>query len=92
MNDSMELYWLSATEAVSQIQSGRLTSSDYISACIDRIRLVEDRVKAWEFIDVELPLAHAQEMDARRLGGEDVGALQGVPVGVKDIFKKRRTF
>jgi Asp-tRNA(Asn)/Glu-tRNA(Gln) amidotransferase A subunit family amidase len=82
----MEPYWLSATEAIRQIQSGELTSTELIKSCIRRINALEENTKAWEYFEEEAPMAVAQRIDELRLRGESVGALQGVPIGVKDIF------
>jgi len=85
----MEPYWLSATEAIAQILSGKLTTTELIESCIQRIGELENQLKAWEYIDVELPMAEAQRIDGRRARGDDVGVLQGVPIGVKDIFNTK---
>lgn len=84
--ETSDLYWLSATEAVNLMRAGDLTATDLVEACLARIEALEDRIKAWAFLDPELPLAVAGEIDARRVRGEDISPLQGIPLGVKDVF------
>jgi len=43
-------------------------------------------VQAWQFLDEAHALAQARAADERRRSGEPVGALCGIPVGVKDII------
>ena len=86
----MKPYLLSATEAIEKISQRELTTTQLIESCLDRIQELEPTLQAWEFIDVELPLQHARELDQRRNHGEDVGALQGIPIGVKDIFNTKK--
>jgi Asp-tRNA(Asn)/Glu-tRNA(Gln) amidotransferase A subunit family amidase len=43
-------------------------------------------VQAWAFIDPAYGLQQARLADERRLSGQPIGPLHGVPVGVKDIF------
>jgi Asp-tRNA(Asn)/Glu-tRNA(Gln) amidotransferase A subunit family amidase len=77
---------LSAADAAQQIRDGKLTSEELVQACLERIRALEPKVQAWAFLDEEHALAQARAADERKRSGEPVGALHGVPVGVKDIF------
>jgi len=43
-------------------------------------------VQAWQFLDEEHALAQARAADERRRSGVPVGALNGIPVGIKDII------
>lgn len=85
----MKPYQLSAKEAIEQICQGNLTTTQLIESCLERIRELEPVLKAWEFIDVELPMQHAKRIDRSRELGEVTGVLQGVPIGVKDIFNTK---
>src|SRR5689334_3892076 len=77
---------LTAAAAAADIQAGRLTAEELVRACIERIRQVEPTVQAWQFLDEEHALAQARAADERRRSGEPVGALCGLPVGIKDII------
>jgi len=77
---------LTAAAAAADIQAGRLTAEELVRACIERIRQVEPTVQAWQFLDEEHALAQARAADQQRRSGEPVGALCGIPVGIKDIM------
>jgi Asp-tRNA(Asn)/Glu-tRNA(Gln) amidotransferase A subunit family amidase len=77
---------LSAADAAQQVREGKLTSEELVQACLERIRALEPKVQAWTFLDEEHALAQARAADERKRSGEPIGALHGVPVGVKDII------
>ena len=77
---------LSAADAAREIREGRLTSEELVQACLERIRALEPKVQAWQFLDEEHALAQARALDERKRNGEVLGALHGVPVGLKDII------
>src|SRR4051812_5029941 len=77
---------LSAAQAAREIAEGRLTSEELVQACLERIRALEPKVQAWAFLDEEHALAQARAADERKRSGEPIGALHGVPVGLKDII------
>ena len=77
---------ISATESLEAMAAGRLTSVQLVQSCLDRIAETDDRVRAWAHLDAEAALAQAAEADRRRKAGYGLGALHGVPVGLKDII------
>src|SRR3954469_13011207 len=77
---------LTAAEAVRRLQQGRLTAEELVGACLEHIRRAEPTVQAWQFLDEEHALAQARAADERRRSGVAVGALNGIPVGIKDII------
>src|SRR5262245_13913388 len=77
---------LTAAEAAKRILEGRLSSEELVQGCLERIRKVEPEVQAWTFLDEKLALAQARAADEKRRSGEGVGALNGLPVGLKDII------
>ncbi|MGP1677753.1 MAG: amidase [Burkholderiales bacterium] len=83
---SMDLSLLGAAEAASGLAEGRFSSEELVAACLERIKIDEERVQAWEFIDPEHALRQARAADQRRREGKALGALHGLPVGVKDII------
>src|SRR5690349_18430236 len=77
---------LTAAAAAAEIQAGRLSSEELVSACLERTRQVEPTVQAWQFLDEQHALAQARAADDKRRSGKPVGALCGIPVGIKDII------
>jgi len=82
----MDLSLLGAAEAASALAEGRISSEELVSACLARIKIDEERVQAWAFLDPEYALRQAREADLRRREGKALGPLHGLPVGVKDII------
>jgi Asp-tRNA(Asn)/Glu-tRNA(Gln) amidotransferase A subunit family amidase len=85
----MDLVRVSAVEAVGLIRAGKVTSEEFVTACLEQIQALEERVGAWAFLDPEHALAQAREADQARKEGKALGPLHGLPVGVKDIFDTR---
>src|SRR5262244_1177413 len=81
-----DLHGLSALEAAKLIREGRITSVQLVEACLARIHEVDGAVQAWAFLDPEHALAQARAADEYRMSGQPLGALHGVPVGLKDII------
>ena len=82
----MSLCALGLSEAAADIREGRITSVELVGDCLARIEEVEPEVQAWAFLDRDHALAQAKALDMRRQQGNALGALHGVPVGIKDIF------
>ncbi len=77
---------LSASAARKVIAAGEASAEELTRACLERINAREDVVGAWAFLDQDLALAQARDLDARQKAGETLGPLHGLPVGLKDIF------
>jgi Asp-tRNA(Asn)/Glu-tRNA(Gln) amidotransferase A subunit family amidase len=63
-----------------------MTSEELVSACLERIAEIEDRIGAWAHLDADHALKQACEADRKQRDGQTLGPLHGIPVGVKDIF------
>jgi Asp-tRNA(Asn)/Glu-tRNA(Gln) amidotransferase A subunit family amidase len=84
--DQTGLSWASAVEAARMIREGVVTSVELVQACLARVREVDGQVQAWTFLDPDYALAQARAADELRMSGQPIGALHGVPVGLKDII------
>ncbi len=82
----MELTDLTLLELASKLQSREVSSVEATRACLARVAKVDGRVKAFLTVDEAGALAAAAASDARRQAGKAAGPLDGVPVGLKDIF------
>ena len=82
-----DLTLLSAADAAGAIRAGRITSEALVAACLARIDETEPDLRAWAYLDAEAVLEQGRELDRIRKAGRGVGALHGVPVGVKDIVE-----
>lgn len=75
---------LSATQALSLMQAGQLTSEALVQACLQQITRREAHVHAWQYLDAEAALHAARACDAQRRMGAPCGTLHGLPVAMKD--------
>ena len=82
----MDLFELSALETAALIRDGRITSEELVGSCLERIEQLEPSVQAWAYLDRDYALQQARAADEAKRDGKALGALHGVPVGIKDIF------
>ncbi|PQO35964.1 Asp-tRNA(Asn)/Glu-tRNA(Gln) amidotransferase subunit GatA [Bremerella cremea] len=82
----MALYEASATQLLSQLESGEVTSVEVTKACLDRIRQHDSQIGAFLKVMDDKALAKAEQVDKKRKAGEPLGKLAGVPVAVKDLL------
>ncbi|MDR2372685.1 MAG: Asp-tRNA(Asn)/Glu-tRNA(Gln) amidotransferase subunit GatA [Bifidobacteriaceae bacterium] len=68
------------------LRDGELSSVELTQAHLDRIEAVDGAVHAFLQTLPEAALAQAQAADAARAAGEDLPALAGVPIAVKDVL------
>ena len=76
----------SALQMVQMIRDGETTSVALVTAALDLIAETDDALKAWVWLDRDGALAQAKAMDQLRQSGRALGALHGVPIGLKDII------
>lgn len=81
---SEELHYKSASELSELLEKKELSAVDLTKATIARTKAVEDKVGAFNSFDEVDALAQAEASDARRVAGESLGPLDGIPVGIKD--------
>ena len=71
------------------IVAGRLSAADVCRAALDRISSVNASLNAFNLVDADRALGHAQDIDRRRAAGETLGPLAGVPIALKDNLDVR---
>ncbi len=76
----------SALQMVQMIQDGETTSVALVTAALERIAETDDALKAWVWLDRDWALEQARALDQLRQSGRALGALHGVPIGLKDII------
>ncbi|MFV0632571.1 Asp-tRNA(Asn)/Glu-tRNA(Gln) amidotransferase subunit GatA [Demequina sp.] len=86
MSDVKDWTRATAAQMAAAMQAGEATSVEITQAHLDRIAAVDADVHAFLHVDAEGALATAREVDEARANGEDLPALAGVPIAVKDIL------
>ena len=77
---------LPVAELRKRLASGALAALDLTEACLARIAAREPDVGAWAFVDPDFARQQARALDGYRKTGRPLGALHGLPVGLKDII------
>ncbi|WP_417514820.1 amidase [Minwuia sp.] len=80
---------LSATEILARFEQRSLTPTEYVSACLSRISAINPKINALTAIDAESAISEAANATRRWQIGRPKGALDGLPIGVKDLQDTR---
>lgn len=81
-----DLLKLTAAEALSELKSGHVSSADLTQACLTRIASRNPKINAFITVAADHALKMAKTADERRAKGQATGALEGLPLGIKDLF------
>ncbi|WP_338898081.1 amidase [Streptomyces sp. TG1A-60] len=84
-----ELTELSAVRLVEGFRKGEFSPVEVTRAALERAERVQPEVNAFVRVDAEAALARARSAEERWRRGEPAGAVDGVPVTVKDILLMR---
>src|SRR5438874_4018947 len=84
-----ELYELTISEAADLLRQKKISSVELTQAHLDRIRAVDDKVKAFTLVTGELALKEAEEADRRFSRGDTVSSLTGIPIAIKDVISTK---
>ena len=82
-----ELLFASAAAIARAIRRKHISSEEATAACLKRIDQVNPRLNAVVQVTADAALRDAREADARLARGEGKGALDGLPVTIKDSFE-----
>ena len=80
------LYTLSLIEALQGIKNRRFTSEEYTRALLARIGSLDEEIQAWTWLEPAEVIKAARLSDTYLHSGGTPGPVQGLPIGVKDIF------
>lgn len=73
---------LPARELSARIARRELRAETVARALLERIQAAEPGIRAWQYLDPDLALRQARELD----GSAVRGPLHGLPIGVKDLM------
>lgn len=77
---------MSATQLAALIRARKVSATEAVNACIERIERVNDRLNAVVMRSFERARAEAAALDKRARRRDFAGALHGVPMTIKDSF------
>lgn len=77
---------LTVAQASGQLAAGALSAVELTSACLERIMNRDQAYGAWLHVYRDDALAAARGSDARRSAGQALAAVDGIPVGLKDVI------
>ena len=80
----MNLYEKSASELSEMLRNKKISSTELTNSVFERIEKVEDKVDAYTTLAKESALQTAKEIDEKLAKGENLHALAGIPIGIKD--------
>ena len=81
----MSLIRLSAEQLGDKLASKEVSSVEVTQAHLDRIAAVDGDIHAFLHVS-QAALSTAADVDSRRLAGEKLGPLAGVPIAIKDVL------
>lgn len=80
----MELYKKTAHELKDLLQSKEVSSVEVTQSYLDRIASVDDKVEAYITVSNTEAIEQAKIVDEKRVKGEELSPLAGMPIGIKD--------
>lgn len=78
---------LGLAEAASLIRSREISAAELVEAYLGRIDVLETHLRAWARVDRSGALEAASRADEELARGGARGPLQGLPVGIKDVYR-----
>jgi len=81
---NLSLTGLTAHELCELLRNREISSVELTRAHLERINTLEDKIRAFVTVTADLALSQAKETDAKRLRGEELPPLAGIPVALKD--------
>ncbi|MDQ3019431.1 MAG: amidase [Bacteroidota bacterium] len=77
---------LSIREILEKIGKKEIGPLEIAEQCIERIEEYDKRFKVWVCFDKEILFGQAKNISERINSGNPIRALEGIPIGIKDIF------
>src|SRR3984957_16370733 len=71
--------------AAKLIAAKQLSPVELTSACLDRVKSLDDKLHAFVHLTEERALAEARAAEAAIMAGGPKGPLHGIPIGLKDL-------
>ncbi len=89
--DSTEYATLGALELAARVRRGQTSATELVRCALDAIAATDPSINAWSEVFPDAALSRAADLDSEARNGRFLGALHGVPIGVKDLFQAAGT-
>lgn len=83
---SEQLFTGGITQFAQDFRNGKISSEQLTSQYLEKIKALDSKFDAYEYIDEEGALSMARAMDLLIKSGTDLGPLMGLPIAIKDVF------
>ncbi|MBS4536996.1 Asp-tRNA(Asn)/Glu-tRNA(Gln) amidotransferase subunit GatA [Clostridium sp. D2Q-11] len=80
----MGLFKLTIHELRDKLNTREITSEELVNEFFNRIEATDEYIKSFLLLDKENAIKEAKNIDERRVNGEKLGDLAGIPVAIKD--------
>ncbi|MGK7873492.1 MAG: Asp-tRNA(Asn)/Glu-tRNA(Gln) amidotransferase subunit GatA [Xenococcaceae cyanobacterium] len=74
----------SIRELHQQLVDKKRSAVEITTEALERIQSLEPKVHSFLYVTVDLALETAKQVDAKIAAGEQIGLLEGIPIGIKD--------
>ncbi|MCL2101538.1 MAG: Asp-tRNA(Asn)/Glu-tRNA(Gln) amidotransferase subunit GatA [Fibromonadales bacterium] len=78
------MFELNALELSQAIREKKLTVVEVVSAYLDAVKKIDEKINAFLCINAEYALSKAREIQKKLDAGEELSKLAGVPIAIKD--------
>lgn len=86
----MEPCFLTASQATKLYETGELTVTELATSTLARIKARDGDVKGWAYLNEELVMQRAKELDS--IPKNKRGSLHGITIAVKDVIYTKGIF
>lgn len=82
----VDLLYTPIAEASAEIETGSLSPLELTRALLERIEATDSQINSYVLVLKESALAEAEAAEARAKAGTRLGPLDGIPMGIKDLY------
>jgi aspartyl-tRNA(Asn)/glutamyl-tRNA(Gln) amidotransferase subunit A len=82
----MTLNSLTISEARDKLRGKEIKATELTEACLSAIEAANDTLNAFVLVTAEQAMDAASESDKRLAANKSAGALEGIPLGIKDLY------
>ena len=80
------LHSMSVNDLSEAIRTMNLSPTELVSQLLDRSERFNNRLQVWQTLDKDIPLMQAAIREKEMAKGNYIGPLDGIPIGIKDIY------